>query len=191
MSGSFGREIGLVHQVIMNSARLGGDERFWKSLVQNEELLASMIDAAMFFNPPNRISCFDATGQLRNISLLCFSQKIWVRHDEATLRVQRFGRFASDEEIEMLCGKLQELWDAADCLPLQYPIIAFAEEDTKRHPEYFLAIVGAGENGRPTLAKCNTQKQMYWDGNFSWAPCSLCAAVAGAAFEPVLRSRGR
>ncbi|HEY4499310.1 MAG TPA: hypothetical protein VJH94_04600 [Candidatus Paceibacterota bacterium] len=47
----FGREIGLVHQIIMDSKRLGADERFWKSLVKNEEFLASVIDVAAFYHP--------------------------------------------------------------------------------------------------------------------------------------------
>ena len=190
----FGREIGLMHQIIMHSKRLGADERFWKSLVKSEESLTSMIDFAMFYHPPRIGFCLIAEGGTRDFSLLCLSQSVWVSHEEAILRIERFGRFASDGELELLCQKFQELWDAADCPALQYPIVACAKEDIERHTEYFLAIT-YGENGRPTLTKCDTEKQREYAGtpsSFHWAPGTMFMALARpVSVRKVLGSRLR
>src|SRR3989344_961326 len=181
----FGREIGLVHQIIMDSKRLGADERFWKSLVKSEEFLASVIDVAAFYHPQRIGFRLAAGGGAKDFSLLCLSQSVWVSHKEATLRIERFGRFAFDGELELLCKKFQELWDVAEYPSLQYPIVACAKEDIERHPEYFLAITyGAGEHGRPALTKCDSKKQREWGGtrgSFHWAPGTMFMALARSA----------
>ena len=195
-TSEFGREIGLVHQIIMDAKRLGADERFWKSLVKNEEFLASVIDSAMFYLPPRIGFCFTTWGEARDFSLLCFSQSEWVSHKEATLRVERFGRFALEDELELLCKKFQELWDIGDCPPLQYPIVGVY---LRKHPEYleqhqddFLAIT-CGEDGRPTLTKCDPEKQRRGIfGSFHWAPGTMFMALARLApVKNVLESRLR
>ena len=197
-TSEFGREIGLVHQIIMNSKRLGADERFWKSLVGNPEFLASVIDSAKFYLPPRIGFCLTTGGGSKDFSLLCFSQNEWVSHEEATLRVERFGRFALEDELELLCKKFQELWGAADCPPLQYPIVGEYlkkhQERLEQHQDYFLAIT-YGENGRPTLTKCDTKKQREYGGtrgSFHWAPGTTFMALARfAPVKNVLESRHR
>ena len=193
----FGGEIGLVHQIIMDAKRLGADERFWKSLVKYEEFLASAIDFTAFYHSPRIGFCLTAgrgASGAKDFSLLCLSQSVWVSHEEATLRIERFGRFASDEELELLCQKFQELWDTEDCPALRYPIVACAKEDIERHTVYFLAITH-GENGRPTLTKCPTREQREYGGtssSFHWAPGTIFMALARpVSVRNVLDSRVR
>lgn len=195
MSKPFGRELGLVHQIIMNARRHGANEAFWNALVRSDELMARVVDCVAFQSPTVRIEFRSADGSSYQISLLCCSETIEVRQMEVELRVSRFGRFATDDEVQSLCTELQTRWGRGDCPDLNFPIVALAGADLSRHRSYFFAIIYGQYGGRPTLTQLDSVRQMGGvnaDEGFVWAPGTTFATVATVSPPPsVLGSRSR
>lgn len=177
MSTSFGKEIGLIHEVIIRSRKYGADETLWKALLDDRQFLVHMIDYASFYHG-TRVHIIDGDAS-REIVFACFAQQTdWVGHEEIISRVERFGRFATDEELKISCAKLQEAWAMADCPELQFPIVAFSPENIRSHESYFWAITYGAQGGRPTLSKLVTEKQKRAeDQTFHWAPGTTFAVV--------------
>ena len=186
---TFGKEIGLIHQVIMLGRKYSGNiEGLWKALT-NKEFLAFVIDFASF-HYGTTISCAD-DHQLKRITLVCFSENDIIFHDEVTARVKRFGRFATDDELKILCKKLWELWNVADRLTsIKFPVLACGPSDIKKHPEFALAIQ-LGEKG-PVLVKINLRNTSDEERKFYWMDdeiVTFATVVEKSPLKDVIKSR--
>lgn len=172
MSTSFGKEVGLIHEIIIQARKYGADEMLWKALFDDKQSLVHMIDYASFYHGTS-IQIIDG-DRLRTIHFVCFSHTDWVSLNEITSRVHRFGQFASDTDLKLACTKLQNLWDMADCPQLQFPIVGL---DMGGEWTYYQAIVYGSNGGRPTLTECQIKKQRRIKGIIHWAPGTTFAVV--------------
>lgn len=179
MSTSFGKEVGLIHEVILQTKKYGADETLWKALFDDRQFLTHTIDYAAFYHGIKvqfRVEN-ELRPALRTVAFVCFAQTDWVGHEEVVSRVERFGKFAMDEDLKTACEKLQELWDIADCPKLQFPIVACSPEDIRRHDSFFWGITYGTQGGRPTLSKLDSEKQRRADRTFYWAPGTMFAVI--------------
>ncbi|OHA16538.1 MAG: hypothetical protein A3G52_00345 [Candidatus Taylorbacteria bacterium RIFCSPLOWO2_12_FULL_43_20] len=152
----FGKEIGLIHQLIMLARKHGANERFWKALVQphSKELLCSVID---------KVQTYTETGlwvgvsnkEMGYVQFLCFSQNSWVEEEEAHDRLIGLGKPASDAWINALYAQWAAKWHTKvhEQCHCQYPIVAIGgHSKASDKPGWTLAIVLDGD-GRAKLQR--------------------------------------
>lgn len=150
-SKSFGKEIGLVYQIIMLAKKFGADASFWKALVSCREILIYAIDYIAFHKSEEFIAhAKTPPHEAIRMKLVCFSYTDRVTLEEVYSRVNQFGRLVSDYELDLLTEKLGGLWDEANCPELSYPVVAVSAEDINMHSSYFKALCYGANGGRPT-----------------------------------------
>ena len=48
----FGRDLGLIHEVVVTGRKVGADRDFWSSLAHNAELFSEIVDRVRGLEPP-------------------------------------------------------------------------------------------------------------------------------------------
>ena len=171
----FGKDLRLVDQVIMLANKLGGDEVFWKIMAHDKEFLAYIIDFAAFHLSP-AFPVFDGKKQPVEIHLACFSQNSPISNTEANLRVEHFGRYATEQEFSQL---FEQLKDDTGCpkFDLQNSITTHSLiSPDKSKPYRFWRISCRGLWGKLDLSEY-VSGPCYEDKGITWEPNTIFAVV--------------
>lgn len=163
-SKSFGKEIGLMHEVILRAKRYGADGSFLTQLANNQDLCRYVVDLVNVQHARNERSVI---FQHCVATIICLSQTEKVGLLEAYNRVSPFGNHATYDTLCNLCRRLDELRDTKGFKELQYPIVAISQYFGNILPDKIPAI-DLDEHGLPVIKLIPVEKMRI--GN-DWEIC--------------------